>query len=89
MIVDANSIFTVSMLCAPFLLIFMLLPTLLELKKPKDAGPRLIMAKVSISVLTQEIKINSIIDIEEKCQLDTKLLPLISRAFNVLPDLEV
>jgi hypothetical protein len=37
----------------------------------------------------QEIKVNRIVDIEEKCQFDIKLLPLVSRALNVLPDLEV
>lgn len=89
MIVDAYSIFTVVMLGAPFLLIIMLLPTLLELKKPKDAGPRLIMPNASLPISPQEIKVNRIVNIEEKCQFDIKLLPLVSRALNVLPDLEV
>jgi hypothetical protein len=49
----------------PLLLFFMLLPSFLELKKPKDAGPRLIMPDASKVVALLNTGHVTLFDIEE------------------------
>ncbi len=44
MILDLSSAIAVGMLAIPFLLLLMLVPVALELRKPRDAGPRSIMS---------------------------------------------
>jgi len=66
----------------------MFLPALLELKKPKDAGPRLIMKDVPImrSKMREAILITNM---EEEQKSDQTLIRKIADVIAVLPNLEV
>jgi hypothetical protein len=67
----------------------MLLPALLELKKPKDAGPRMIMDDVAINQHPQMrggIPLASIE--EEKFRPDQTLVKKIAEVIAFLPNLE-
>jgi hypothetical protein len=65
----------------------MLLPAILELKKPRDAGPRLIMEDAIIAQRPQSIPLASIE--EEKLKMDMALAKKISEIIGFLPNLEV
>lgn len=68
-----------------FLLMF--LPAIIELKKPKDAGPRLIndnIAKIRISTLKIPIT-----NIEEEQKFDSKSTINIASFIYLIPNLEV
>ncbi len=79
---------TLIILCTPALLFFMLLPTLLEIKKPKDAGPRLIMPEALELPQTLPTQAFAIIDLEECQELDFLIRPLVSDILDALPSLE-
>lgn len=63
-------------------ILIMLLPVLLELKKPKDAGPRIIMDNIIAIPQLQPI-IG-----EENLILDQTLHPKIAEILAVLPNIE-
>jgi len=65
----------------------MLLPALLELKRPKDAGPRMIMDH---SVVVQpDIRSMLMVNVEEERGFDQILVEKIADVIAVLPNLEV
>jgi hypothetical protein len=66
---DLSFISTVAILGTPILLLVMLLPAVLELKKPRDAGPRLIMDDSSLKSI-QVLQVPLIWDIEENQGFD-------------------
>ncbi|MGQ9507578.1 MAG: hypothetical protein ACUVTB_06980 [Candidatus Bathycorpusculaceae bacterium] len=69
------------------LILIMLLPSLLELKKPKDAGPRIIIDRVSdMQTLWKEAM--PILDLEEERISDNMLIRKIVEIISVLPNLE-
>lgn len=82
---DSTPIITLILGVATFILI-MFLPALLELKKPRDAGPRLIMDDVSAKQLQQEMK--PLLRIEDEISVDRVLLKKIADIIAALPDLE-
>lgn len=64
-----------------------LLPALLELKRPKDAGPRLIMNDVP--VLPPQMRESIlIVNVEEDYRFDQTLVKKIADIIAVLPNLE-
>jgi hypothetical protein len=65
-------------------ILIMFLPALLELKKPKDAGPRRIMDEVIES--QSKLKIASI---ESEVDFDQALVKKVSEIIAALPNLEV
>ncbi|MBX5321012.1 MAG: hypothetical protein QHH12_03565 [Candidatus Bathyarchaeota archaeon] len=68
-------------------IILMLLPAIIELKKPKDPGPRIIKDLIVLCDLDMEI--NSIIDKDgEEPKLDKLILKEVSAILAVLPSLE-
>jgi len=70
-------------------IIILLLPALLELKKPKDAGPRIIMDDAIVTRRFQARGIVSIASIEEeKLGLDQTVSMKIADVIAVLPNLE-
>ncbi|MEM3700056.1 MAG: hypothetical protein QXL57_04215 [Candidatus Bathyarchaeia archaeon] len=69
-------------------ILIMFLPALLELKKPKDAGPRIIIDNVSEMQTLWKEPI-PIVDIEEEHILDKMLIKKILDVISVLPNLEV
>ncbi len=66
---DLSFLPTVAILVTPILLLVMLLPTVLELKKPRDAGPRLIMDDSSLEAI-QVLRVPFILDLEENQGFD-------------------
>jgi hypothetical protein len=65
----------------------MLLPALLELKRPKDAGPRMIADDATFT--QPKITDISIVNVEEEQRFDQILIKRIADAIAVLPNLEV
>ena len=72
----------------PILVIIMFLPALLELRKPRDAGPRIIMEDVQ-GRLVGLLGVAVIGNIEEEHGFDCSLLPRLLNAIEVLPCLEI
>jgi hypothetical protein len=67
-------------------ILLMFLPAIIELKKPKDAGPRLIIenfAKIGLSTLKIQI-----INIEDDWKLDIQSTMKIASFLHVIPNLE-
>jgi hypothetical protein len=71
----------------PILILIMLLPVLLELKKPKDAGPRLIMD--NISEVQIQMRAVSIASMEEEQKFDSALIRMLAKIIEVLPSMEI
>lgn len=66
--------------------LIMFLPTLFELKRPKDAGPRIIMNN---TLFMQEITRNNLLlNIEEEQRFDQAIINRIVRTIYILPNLE-
>ena len=86
MMPDASSMFAIFFLGAPILLLIMFLPSVLELKKPRDAGPRLMMD--NFSVVLQLLNVAPLVNIEEGPQLEAKLAPAIAGVLSFLPKLD-
>jgi hypothetical protein len=69
-------------------LLIMLLPALLELKRPSDAGPRVITENAS-AILPPIRKKILIVDVEEEQRFDQALVTKISQILAFLPNLEI
>jgi hypothetical protein len=65
----------------------MLLPALLELKKPRDAGPRMIIDDAHFT--QPKITTMLIANVEEEQGFDQVLVKKIADVISVLPNLEV
>ena len=86
MIQISNTLFTLTAIATiTFLLMF--LPAIIELKKPKDAGPRLIndnIAKIRISTLKIPLT-----NIEEEQKFGSQSIINIASFLYLIPNLEV
>jgi hypothetical protein len=86
MIPIPTSIVAYLLLGIPLLILIMLLPVLIELKKPKDRGPRMIIGAIP------ELQIHSfafsIANIEEGEKFDLSILRPLAKVIEVLPSLE-
>jgi hypothetical protein len=87
MIPNLTWIIAILILGIPILILIMLLPPLLELKKPKDGGPRMIMDSVS-EVQIQIMRMIPIASIEEEQKFDSALIQLLVKIIEVLPSLD-
>jgi hypothetical protein len=88
MIPNLTSIVTLLILVTPILILIMLLPVLVELKKPKDAGPRMIMDNVS-EVPISFMRVIPLANIEEEQKFDSTLIQTLAKIIGALPSLEV
>ena len=88
MISGISSILAVTLLGTPILLVIMFLPAILELKKPRDAGPRRIMSDFSQVLPASAPKI-SLLDLEEHHDLDITLKPFVKVILGNLLSIEV
>jgi hypothetical protein len=67
--------------------LIILLPAILERKKPKDAGPRMVKDYTfTANLVTKEAPI---VNLEEKQEFDQTLIKKTVDAINTLPSLEV
>jgi len=72
----------------PVLIFIIFLPALLELKKPKDRGPRMIMGSIP-EVKTRTVHVIRIANIEKEQKFDISLIRTMTKIIEVLPNLEV
>jgi len=84
---DLTSITAILALGVPLLIVFMLLPAILELKKPKDGGPRRIMDNISEAQI-QIMRTTRIVNIENEQRFDNAVIQPLSKIIAVLPNLE-
>jgi len=86
MILNPITTFILLIIGVSTFIFIMLLPALFELKRPKDAGPRMIM---EYPLFTQpELGRVSMANVEEEQRLDQKLVEKIADIIAVLPNLE-
>jgi hypothetical protein len=72
----------------PVLILIMFLPAFIELKKPKDGGPRMITAEIpEVNVLITHFI--PIANIEDEQKFDSSLIQTMAKSIEVLPSLEV
>ena len=78
------------MLCFGVLIFIfiMLLPALLELKKPKDAGPRMMLNDVTVLQQLQIMQKISIANMEEDLGFDQMAVKKMANVIAMLPNLE-
>ena len=72
----------------PMLIIVVFLPALLELRRPRDRGPRIIMEDLYAG-LVGPLSVANMVNIEEEHRFDRSLLPRLLNAIEVLPCLEI
>jgi hypothetical protein len=83
MITDLTSITAILTLGIPVLILIMLLPAILELKKPKD-----IMDNIS-EVQIQIMRMSPVANIENEQRFDKSIIAPLAKIIEVLPNLEV
>jgi len=88
MIPNLTSIIAILAFGIPVLILIMLLPAILELKKPKDEGPRMIMDNIS-EVQIQIMRMTTITNIENEQRFDSAIIQPLMKIIAVLPNLEV
>lgn len=88
MIPNLTSIITVLIVATPILILITFLHALLELKKPKDSGPRMIMRSIP-EVKTRTGHAIHIANIEKEQKFDISLIQTMAKIIEVLPNLEV
>lgn len=88
MIPNLSSIIAILALGVPILILFMLLPVILELKKPKDKNPHMIMDNIS-EVQIQIMRNAPIANIESEQKFDSAVIQPLGKIISVLPNLEV
>jgi len=88
MIPNLTSIVALLIVTAPLLIFITFLPAFLELKKPKDGGPRMIMETIP-EVKTRTVHVIQIANIEKEQKFDVSLIQTMARIIEVLPNLEV
>jgi hypothetical protein len=78
----------VIIITTPALLLIMFLPAFVELKKPKDGGPRKIMGKIP-KVNLYMMRFIPLASIEDEQKFDRSLIQTMAKIIAVLPSLEV
>ncbi len=86
MIQDPNSLIATLIATTAIIIVLFFLPALIELKKPKDAGPRLINDNIpKIRIGTLKVPIT---DIEEEQKFTYQSIIKIADSLYTLPNLE-
>jgi hypothetical protein len=88
MILNLTSMITILIVATPVLILILFLPAIIELKKPKDRGPRMIMAGIP-EVNLSSIHVIPIANMEYEQKFDSSLILTITKIIAVLPSLEV
>ena len=87
MVFDVSSVLPVLILAMPVLLLIMFLPAVIELRKPKDAGPRFILNEV-FGVSACVLRVSPIVDIEAGWEVGVKPPSKMGSILGFLPVLE-
>ena len=88
MIPNLTPIIVLLIVTTPLLIFITFLPAFLELKKPKDEGPRMIMETIP-EVKTRTVHVIQIANIEKEQKFDISLIQTMARIIEVLPNLEI
>jgi len=88
MILNLTLIIIILVGATPTLILIMFLPALFELKKPKDAGPRMILNSIP-EVKMLAMHVIPIANIEKEQKFDVSLIQTIVKIIEFLPRLEV
>jgi hypothetical protein len=88
MIPNPTAMITILIVATPALILILFLPAIIELKKPKDRGPRMIMAEVPEVTLSLVHSI-PIANMEREQTFDSSLIQTMTKIMAVLPSLEV
>ncbi len=72
---------------APALILVMFLPAFLELRRPRDGGPRIIMNGFQ-RIAAKPLSAINVVDIEEELRFNQSLLLRLVKVIEVLPCLE-
>ena len=88
MIPNLTAVIAILLVTAPILILIMFLPAFLELKKPKDDGPRMIMGSIP-EVNMRITHLIPITNIEDEQKFDSSLIQTMAKSIEVLPSLEV
>jgi len=88
MIQNLTSIIAMLIVTTPILILIMFLPALLELKKPKDGGPRMIMGAIP-GVNMRLVRVIPFVNMEDEQKFDRALIQTLARIIEILPSLEV
>ena len=88
MIPNLASITAILVLGIPVLILVMLLPAILELKKSKDGAPRKTMDKI-FELQIQIMRMTHIVNIESEQRFDSGVTQPLAKIIAVLPNLEV
>jgi hypothetical protein len=88
MITDLTSVIALLALGTPLLILIMFLPAFLELKRPKDGGPRIIMDGIPEARMGF-LGFIQFVDIEEEQKFDNSLIRTLAKINDFLPSLEV
>ena len=88
MIPNLTSITAILILGMPVLIWVMLLPAILELKKPKDEDPRRIIDDI-YEVQIQKMRMMHIVNIESEQRFDSGIIQPLAKILAVFPNLEV
>jgi len=88
MIPNLTSMITILIVATPVLILILFLPAIIELKKPKDQGPRMIMAGIP-EVSTSSIRVIPIANMEYEQKFDSSLIQTMAKIIAVLSSLEV
>jgi hypothetical protein len=83
---NLNSMITILVLGMPVLILILFLPAIVELKKPKDSGPRMITDRIP-TARPATGSIFHLTNIEEEQRMENMLLRL-SKIIDFLPNLE-
>ena len=87
MIQNLTPIIAVLTFVLPVLIFVMLLPSIHELKKPKDNGPRMIMDNVPVTEI-QIMHMTPIVNIESEQKFDAAVTQQLAKIMVILPNLE-
>jgi hypothetical protein len=72
----------------PLLVLIVFLPAIIELRNPKDCGPRMITSRVpNVGLATGPL--NYLVNIEEDLQFASSVFHPLMKILEFLPDLEV
>ena len=88
MIPNLTSTIVMLITVTPVLILIMFLPAFIELKKPKDRGPRMIMEGLP-EVNMHMVHFISIANMEDEQKFDSSLIQTMAKVISVLPSLEV
>lgn len=87
MIPNLTSALILALIGAPALILVMFLPAFLELRRPRDKGPRMIMNDPHATVTP--FNVVTLVNIEEEQRFDQSLLQRLVKVIEVLPCLEI